>query len=87
MINEPHGQPSSNQKESPLDERYDEWKSDDKNEDRKTLRMEDGEEEKSCDTGGKGAYTQRVHCGYIVGSGTIRPPQTQWVSEIGRAHV
>ena len=32
------------------------------------------------DTGGKGAYTQWVHCGYIVGSETICPPQTQQVS-------
>ena len=34
----------------------------------------------SAVTGGEGAYIQWVHCGYIVGSGTIRPPQTQWVS-------
>ena len=32
------------------------------------------------DTGGEGAYTQQVHCGFIVGSETICPPQTQWVS-------
>ena len=31
-------------------------------------------------TGGEGAYTQWVHCGYIVGSGTVHSPQTQWVS-------
>ena len=30
-------------------------------------------------TGGKGSLTQQVHCGYIVGSGAIRPHYTQWV--------
>ena len=32
-------------------------------------------------TGGEGAYTQQVYCGFIVGSETIHPPQTQWVSD------
>ena len=30
-------------------------------------------------TGGKGSFTQWVHCGYIASSGAIRPHYTQWV--------
>ena len=52
MINKPHGQPGSNQKGSPLDERYDEWKSDGKSATRKTL-LKSGKvvEEKSVVSG------------------------------------
>ena len=32
------------------------------------------------DTGGKGQYTQWVHCELIVGSETIRPVHTQQVN-------
>jgi len=36
--------------------------------------------QKRCgDTGGEGSLTQWVCCGYIVGSGAIRPHYTQWV--------
>ena len=46
MINEPHGQPSSNQREFPLDEQYDEWKNDGKSGDRKTLQRSSDERER-----------------------------------------
>ena len=42
--------------------------------------MEDSSVIETVDTGGKGAYTQWVHCEFFEGFETIHPAQTQWVS-------
>ena len=38
------------------------------------------EQEDGVDTGGKGQYTQWVHCELIVGSETICPAHIQWIN-------